>query len=152
MNNSNAREKMVQEVAGQAHEDWRGQWKAQNGDTPRIKKTSDAAWSAANSGQTDLDIAATAYAELPSDWQTENKLGAEVVVDAVLQAVAAGTELSDSFIEAAAAPTHAKWVERNDWASEELKRPYAELPETEKEKDRVFVRRAIEAYQAPATR
>jgi hypothetical protein len=143
------RDEMVALVAGQAHEDWREQWKAQNGDTPRVKKTKDQVWIDAHGKKTELDIAATAYPDLPSDWQGENKAGAEVVVDAVLSAVESDRELDDTFVEEAAATAHTKWVERNgSWAAEELKKPYAELPEAEQKKDRVFVRRAIAAYQA----
>lgn len=139
---------LVLVVAGQAHEDWRNEWKRQNGDKPRIKKTSDTMWVAAHGGATELDIAATAYADLPADWQKENKLGAEVVADEVLAAIAASRTLDDAFIEDASAIVHAKWVERNgSWAAEELKKPYADLPEGEKEKDRIFVRRAVEAYR-----
>ncbi len=143
------RNEMVALVAGQAHEDWRVQWKSQNGDTPRVKKTKDQAWIDNHDGKTELDIAATAYADLPSDWQGENKAGAEVVVDAVLSAIESGRELDATFVEEAAATAHTKWVERNgSWAAEGLNKPYAELPEAEQEKDRVFVSRAVAACQA----
>jgi hypothetical protein len=143
---------MVDMVAGQAHEDWRRKWREQNGDTPRVKNTKDRTWIDAHNGETKVDIAATAYPDLPSDWKGENKASAEVVVDAVLSAVESNRELDDTFIEETAAISHSKWVERNgSWAAEELKRPYAELPEAEKEKDRIFVRRAIAAYQVQAT-
>lgn len=141
------RDAIVSAIAGQAHEDWRDQWKLQNGDKSRIKKTTDTAWSASHNDATEFDIAATSYVDLPADWQKENKLGAEVATDAVLMAVDDGRTFDDAFVEDAAAIVHAKWVERNgSWAAEELKKPYAELPEDEKEKDRVFVRRAIDAY------
>lgn len=142
------RDGLVAEVAGQAHEDWRNEWRKQNGDKPRVKTTRDEAWSTAHSGATEVDIAATTYADLPADWQGENKRGAEVVVDAVLAAAQSGRAIDATFVEEAAATAHAKWVERNgSWAAESLKVPYAELPETEKEKDRIFVRRAVEAHQ-----
>ncbi len=136
-------------VAGQAHDDWRAEWRRQNGDKPRIKKTTDAAWSATHAGASELDIAATAYVDLPADWQRENKLGAEVVVDEVLKAVSNGQMLGDDFIEKASAVVHMSWLERNSsWAAPELKVPYGDLPEGEKEKDRLFVRRAIESFRS----
>jgi len=62
------RDSMVALVAGAAHEDWRKQWVEQNGNKPRVKKTKDEAWIAAHGGTNEVDIAATAYADLPSDW------------------------------------------------------------------------------------
>lgn len=136
---------MVIAVATAAHELWREQYRAVNGDKPRIKKTKDSAYVEAN-GTDQVDIAALSYPELPSDWQGENKLGAEVAVDAVLEATQSGRKLDENFVEEAATTAHVKWVERNgSWCAEELKKPYAELPEDEKEKDRFFVRKAIEA-------
>ena len=144
---SDLRDRMVALVAGQAHEDWRAGWQAEHGNEPRIKKTNDETWSAAHDGATELDIAATAYDDLPSDWQGENKAGAFVCVDAVLAQVSAQQPLDDAeFLESAAAEVHTAWVLRNPWAKDELKVSYAELPEEEKAKDRVGMRRAIEAY------
>ncbi len=83
------------------------------------------------------------------DWQLENRLGAEVVVDAVLAAAESGREFDSAFVEEAAALAHDKWLERNgEWAPAHQKLPYGELTGDEQEKDRVFVRRAIEAYNA----
>ena len=49
-------------------------------------------------------------------------------------------------MEAFAAIVHDQWVARNSsWAPAELQVPYARLPETEKEKDRVIVRVAAAA-------
>ena len=42
-----------------------------------------------------------------------------------------------------------KWLERNgSWAPAEQNKPYAELSEEEKEKDRVIIKKAIELYQS----
>jgi len=41
---------------------------------------------------------------------------------------------------------HDKWLERNgEWAPAEQKLPYDELSEEEKEKDRVVIKKAIDA-------
>jgi hypothetical protein len=142
----NRRTLLVALIAGRTHQDWRDQYRAANGDKPRIKKTKDAEWSVKHDGATELDIAATAYADLPSDWQAENRLGAESAVDPILAAVDASRSLDESFVEEAAATVHSKWIERNGgWADPKLMVAYADLPEEEKEKDRFFVRRAIEA-------
>ena len=137
-------------VASLAHDHWRGEWRRQKGEKPRIMKTTDAAWIAARGGATGLDIAATPYDGLPADWQRENKLAAAVAVDQILLSIMSDTPLQDyfGFVERAAAVVHAKWVERNDsWCNEELKKPYDELPEGEKEKDRLFVRQVIEVLR-----
>lgn len=142
---SHKRDTLVRVVAGQAHEDWRREWRVQNGAKTRVKDTTDASWSAAHGGATTCDIAVTTYDDLPSDWKMENKRSAEVVADAVLAAVQAGRPLDQTFIEEISAAVHAQWVGRNvSWAPEELKRPYGELSEGEKEKDRLWVRRAID--------
>lgn len=141
-----SRDQLVAAVAAAAHEDWRVQYRSANGDTPRIKKTKDPAFLAR--GITEVDIAALAYAELPSDWQAENKAGAECAVDQVLAALERRA-LDAAFIEEASAAQHAKWLERNgSWAPASQQLPYAQLTEDEKEKDRFFVRRAIAASQA----
>ncbi len=145
------REVMILVVATAAHQLWRDQYRAANGNTPRIKTTKDEVYISTH-GTNYVDIAALNYYELPSDWQGENKLGAEVAVDSVLEAVQSGRELDETFVEKAAALAHTKWVERNEsWCAKELKKPYSELPEDEKEKDRFFVRKAIEAHAETAT-
>ncbi|TSC93127.1 MAG: hypothetical protein CEN89_242 [Candidatus Berkelbacteria bacterium Licking1014_7] len=58
-----------------------------------------------------------------------------------------GKPLDESFVEEASSKLHDAWLERNgEWAPEEQKKPYEELPEDEKEKDRAQVRKAIEIY------
>ena len=142
------REAMIIQVASKSHSEWRLQYKAANGDKPRIKTTKDADFIKKN-GIDQVDIAALDFVDLPSDWQKENRLGAEVAVDAVLVAVDARRKLDAAFIEEASAVCHVKWLERNsEWATETQKLPYVQLPEDEKEKDRFFVRAAIEAYDS----
>lgn len=56
-----------------------------------------------------------------------------------------GIALDAAFVERAAATVHAAWVERNhNHVRNELKVPYHELPETEKDKDRTFVNDALD--------
>jgi len=139
---SNHRAERVVLVATAGHEQWRADYKAANGDKPRIKKTKDPEF--VSRGVTEVDIASMTYSELPSDWQAENKAAAECAVDCFLGAVAIGRALDDGFVEEASATQHEKWLERNgEWAPPEQKLPYAELSEEEKEKDRFFVRQAI---------
>ena len=138
------RDQMVTDVATAAHEDWRQQYRAANGDKPRIKKTKDQTF--IDRGVTEVDIASLAYTELPSDWQGENKLGAECAVDCVVAVLGQSRALDAGFIEEASATQHDEWLKRNgSWAPESQKLPYAQLTEDEKEKDRFFVRQAIAA-------
>ena len=134
---------LVIALASLAHDDWRAPRKIDGTDKfePRIKPVKDELWIALHGGQKEVDIANTPYSALPSDWQEENKASAEIAVAEVIKTL-------DAFIESVAALIHTEWVARNGtWASEELKKPYLALPEDEKEKDRQFVRRALEIYQ-----
>jgi hypothetical protein len=144
---SEKREAMVVAVGTKAHEDWRAGYRAANGDKPRIKTTKDAAWVEAH-GTDQVDIAGLTFSELPSDWQEENRLNAEVAVDLVLGQVEDSLGLGSQFIEKASAKVHVEWLKRNPWAPEAQKKTYAELEEAEKEKDRFVVRAAIDAYRA----
>ena len=99
-----------------------------------------------------VDIANTDYPDLPSDWQEENKITAETAVSEVEQAMANGQLLDHNLVELVSASLHELWVRRHaDWAPEDLKKSYAELPEHEKEKDRLFARQAIAVCQMMPT-
>lgn len=143
------KESAISALAGQLHDEWRAPRIKEDGSyEPRIKKTEDQEWIAEH-GTDEVDIANTAFPELPADWRAENQAAAETVMDLVFQAAKNGRPLDDAFIEEASAQVHDKWLERNgEWAPEELKKPFAELPEKEKEKDRVQVRKAIETFEA----
>ena len=95
------------------HDEWRAPRKQEDGSfNPRIKKTKDKEWIKEH-GTDEVDIANTPYAELPKDWQSENKAAAEVAISEVLTAVENGRELDDAFIEEASSLIHDKWLERN---------------------------------------
>ncbi len=143
--------RLTEIVASQGHARWQKQWHDDNGNKPRIKKTKDEVWIAAHGGITEVDIAATNYVDLPADWQEENRLSAEVAVSYVLAGATWWRRLfgfGRQFVEAGSAIVHVKWLERNgEWAEEHQKLPYHELNEIEKEKDRVIIRNAIDAYK-----
>jgi hypothetical protein len=138
--NDNSR--FITEVASAFHEAWRaGRRKADGSYEPRMKETKDAAWiQAHNTNQ--VDIANTAYAALPGDWQAENRASAEIAVQEILKNTT--QMLTPAFIEQASNVIHIKWLERNSWAKGgELDMPYAQLPEPEKQKDREALYQAI---------
>ena len=85
---------------------------------------------------------------VPRDWQAENKASADVAVSEVQKAIEAGEVLDEEFVETASSALHDKWLERNSsWAAPEQKVPYPELSEKEEEKDRVIIRKAVEALR-----
>lgn len=94
------------------------------------------------------DIANTPFEKLDPKWQADNGEAAKVAMDEVFKANKTGQSLNSvNFIEKASAEIHAKWLDRNGWqATDVQKKPYAELPEDEKEKDRVQLRKAIELF------
>lgn len=147
MGRKNETEERIKSFGSQLHEEWRKpRWREESKDyEPKIKKTKDQAWSQAHGGVVEVDIANTSYEGLPSDWQGENKMSAEVAVTEVEKAIEAGMPLDESFIEAASSTLHDKWLERNgNRAPSEQKKPYSELSEEEKEKDRVIIKKAVE--------
>jgi hypothetical protein len=143
------KQQMVTKLGSLLHEEWRAPRKKEDGSfEPRVKKTKDEAWKAAH-GAEEVDIANTSFAELPADWQGENRAAAEVAMNEVFRAAEGGQNLDKSFVEKASATVHDKWLERNGaWAPEEQKKPFEELAEEEKEKDRTQVRKAIEIFES----
>lgn len=140
---------LVTKLGSLLHEEWRAPRKQADGTfEPRVKGTKDETWKAAQ-GKTEVDIANTSFADLPADWQGENLAAAEVAMNEVFSAVENGGLLNAAFVEKASAAVHNKWLKRNGaWAPAEQKKPFGELAEDEKEKDRAQVRKAIEIYEA----
>lgn len=145
---ANEHDKNVTTLASELHEEWRqtrldektGQYE------PRVKSTKDEAWITAHNGVTEVDIANTKYEDLPEDWKAENKASADVSITQVERAKNSGVVDidSDDFLEQASDVVHQKWLERNgSWAPAEQNKPYADLSEEEKDKDRVMVKAAI---------
>lgn len=123
---STLQEDAVREFASLAHEEWRKGWISQNAgkSIPRVKQNSDG---------TDGDINVP-FDQLHPDWQRENLAAGKAAKEAVQQ-------FPDD-IEAASEYVHNEWIKRNPKADYNAAQhvPYAQLPETEKEKDRAHVR------------
>lgn len=123
-------------LASAFHEDWRKTRLQEDGSfAPREKQTSDEAW-IANHGVDTVDIANTAYEDLPLDWQQENRDAADVVVGILLE--------YDGFVplnreeerNRVGDIVHHAWLERNDWAQGgDLDKPFWMLPVEEQDKD-----------------
>jgi hypothetical protein len=131
----------IEATASQFHETWRaGRRKPDGSFEPRPKETKDPQWIALH-GTNQVDIANTAYPALPADWQAENRASAVVAVGAIM---AQAGLLNAAFIEQASSLIHDKWLERNSYAKGgELDKPYALLPENEKQKDREVLYQAL---------
>ncbi len=99
------------------------------------------------------DIANTNFENLDNKWQYENKAAAEVAMGEVFKAIDNQQDFDESFIEEASSVVHDKWLERNSWVFDEkygnpnLAKPYLELSEEEKDKDRAQIKKAIEIYR-----
>lgn len=115
---------------------------------PRVKTTSDQDWAQTHGGFTEVDIANTAFEDLPSDWQAENLVAAEVAQGALNEGFANFEDIkSDEFVESASSKIHDAWLGRNEWAKGGgLDVPYDQLPEDEKAKDRAQILTAIELH------
>lgn len=137
--------KQVAELASLLHDKWRASRKKEDGVfEPQIETTKDQTWIETH-GTDQVDITNTNYADLPKDWQGENKASAEVAINEVWIAKTENKSLNEAFIEQVSHIIHQQWLERNgSWAPVEQNKPYSELSDEEKDKDRAIVRKAIE--------
>ena len=139
-------------MASDLHEAWRETRRREDGTyEPRMKKSKDERWNQEH-GTDDVDIANLSFDELPSNWQFENLEAARVAVGLVFDEVARHGSIlyARRRIEEMSARVHDAWLGRNDWVFDpetgkpELARPYEELSDEEKEKDRAQIMQAIE--------
>jgi hypothetical protein len=116
-------ENAVQQFASAAHEEWRKNFDS-TGTKPRIKKNSDGT-------EGDINVP---FDKLHPDWQRENLAAGMAAEQAVKK--------FSNDIEKAAEYIHIEWMKRNPKADYNAAQhvPYDQLPEDEKEKDRVHVR------------
>jgi CO/xanthine dehydrogenase Mo-binding subunit len=120
-------ENAVTQFASAAHEEWRKNFDP-SGTKSRIKKNSDGT-------EGDINVP---FNKLHPDWKKENL--------AAGQAAAAAVSKFPDDIEKAAEYIHIEWMKRNPKADYNAAQhvPYDQLPEDEKEKDRVHVRTMME--------
>jgi len=115
------KEKIILEIASLSHDKWRS--------TVSPEDVED------HINNIDFD-------ELPDDWKNENISSAEISLGQVVLQVKNEGEFDNNFIESSAKVLHQKWLERN---KENI--PYEVLTEKDKEKDRIFIKTAIEVYR-----
>jgi hypothetical protein len=126
-------------LASQLHDIWRSsRARLTDGSYEPRPKLVDGEW---------YDIANLTYAELPEHFKKSNQESAQCACNEVMNAVAAGRSLDAVFVEDASVVQHVNWMRVNgEWADPGLMVDYGELPEDEKEKDRVIVRKAVESW------
>jgi len=137
---------IVNKLSSVLHDEWRKSRMREDGTyEPRMKETKDGDWVKSHGGLNQVDIANTNFEDLPSDWQYENRASAYVTMCLIYEAYMTGVELDDSFVDSASSKLHDAWLERNgSWAPVEQKISFDELPEEEKNKDRVIIRKGLE--------
>lgn len=122
----------IKAFASMAHEEWRKNFDP-TGTKERVKKNSDGTEGNIN----------VSFDKLHPDWQRENLAAGRAAAEAVRK--------YPNDIEKAAEHIHVEWMKRNpkgDWnAAQHV--AYDQLPEDEKEKDRVHVRTMMKLMNHP---
>lgn len=152
--NKTIKEALSYSMGADLHETWRETRKKEDGTyEPRMKKSKDEKWNKEH-GTDDVDIANLTFEELPSNWQYENLEAAKVAIAQVFDKVIGGGEISEEMIETMSSEVHEAWLKRNDWVYDkeygnpDQAKPYVDLSEEEKAKDRVQIQEAIQKVQA----
>ena len=116
-------ENAISQFASLAHDEWRRNFDP-TGTKERIKKNSDGSEGNIN----------VPFDKLHPDWQRENLAAGKAAAEAVIE--------FPNDIEKAAEYIHIEWMKRNPKADYNAAQhvAYDQLPEDEKEKDRVHVR------------
>ena len=116
-------ESAITQFASSAHDEWRRNFDP-TGTKERIKKNSDGSEGNIN----------VPFDKLHPDWQRENLAAGKAAAEAVSK--------FPNDIEKASEHIHIEWMKRNPKTDYNAAQhvPYDELPEDEKEKDRVHVR------------
>jgi len=136
------------------HEAWRATRKRRDWSyEPRIKKSKDEEWNKIHNTE-DVDIANTSFEDLPSNWQYENLEAAKVAIWLVFDKLVTDwldkQKFSFDEIEKFSSIVHEERLKRNQWVYDKeygdptLAKPYEELPEEEKAKDRNQIFQALD--------
>ena len=138
---------IIQKVASTFHEEWRknrlqSDWTYK----PMIEKSEDEKRTEKHWTDT-VDIANTAFEDLPDNWQYENIQAAQVAVDLVYEKDLG--KITAETIEELSDIVHEKRLERNwiAWSFENQRVAYKDLSEEEKAKDRLQIEIAIKVLK-----
>jgi len=134
---------IIQKVASTFHEEWKknrlqSDWTYK----PMIEKSEDEKRTKEHWTDT-VDIANTAFEDLPDNWQYENIQAAQVAVDLIYEKDLG--KITAEKIEELSDIVHEKRLERNwiTWSFENQRVSYKKLSEEEKSKDRIQIEIAI---------
>ena len=134
---------IIQKVASTFHEEWKknrlqSDWTYK----PMIEKSEDEKRTKEHWTDT-VDIANTAFEDLPDNWQYENIQAAQVAVDLIYEKDLG--KITAEKIEELSDIIHEKRLERNwiTWSFENQRVSYKKLSEEEKSKDRIQIEIAI---------
>ena len=96
-----------------------------------------------------LDLKNTKLQDLPHKWKSERMIGATIAFDKVSEKMSEKGFCDEQDVEEIAEFLHDSWLRRNpETAKDGQKHKYKDMTEDEKEKDRFFVRAAIEVIMA----
>ena len=118
--------------------------------TIEVKKSPDGKIAIGEDGKVYLDILNSSYNELSNDWKGENKESAEVAVSEIASQTSMSkrqSEFNHYERDDVSEEVHKQWLKRNPWAPENQQKPFSELSEEEKDKDRTIVDKAYILYE-----
>ncbi len=157
--NQQQKQQLTIKLGGQLHDTWREPRKLEDDSyDPRVKvlvslEDGNEKWfneSDVPEGSTEIkrqDIANTDFENLDEKWAMDNRIAAENAMDILFEAIAQNRDFNDEFIEEASDKIHQKWLDNpSTWSPPEQDKPYSELSEEEKDKDRAIIKKAIEIY------
>jgi hypothetical protein len=146
-------------IAEKIHEAWQAGWRSkhtrEDGTVEaRPKPTDDARWIARNSGKTEVDIANTAFFDLPSNRQIESLDGAAGTYEDIRLEAENGMRIDpkdESLIELLAVREHVRWVARDKKRPQKdqqvnLHVDFNTLDEFMREEDRKVARQAVTEF------
>ena len=125
-------------------------WKAVKADDPSFASTPEQFKRVRTDGGQnvyEVDIANLDYGKLPAKFKFENAEASKGAISIIRDEVAkqGGQQEVVIKIEDASDVVHRQWLDRNrSWAPAEQNKPYSELAEAEKAKDRVIVEGAVD--------
>lgn len=126
-------------VAQALHSTWQRLHRQHLPDAPaHLRGTCDRAWVRAH-GKQQVDLRATGYDDLPSDWKHHNLTAAGELIT-LLDGMTGPVPADDPRIETTAAIAHMLWLRRSVFArGGPLDARYADLPAYAQEQDRALV-------------
>lgn len=135
-------EQVTEELGSKFHDSWRSEKKFREGRlNPVYQSTADESWIKANGGESKVDIASTAFSELPGDVKEKNYqyISAKIALGEVIKGEQAKASFDFQFIDSAAEVLFNGLLPH-------AKKPYGELPNFIKDGFQRKIKDAIQLY------